>query len=64
MQQLRGLLLDAAGGLERRFDQAALKRGLRVAVRDALGRDDELRHLEPAAAAHVIGHQLDADALP
>ena len=63
LQQLRGALLHAAGLLERRLDQAALERDLGVAVRDALGRNDELRHLEAAAAAHVIRHEVDVDAL-
>src|SRR5262245_4751697 len=62
MQELGGALLDAAGGLERRFDELLLEIGDDVLERDALRRNDELRHLEVGRLAHVIRDQLDADA--
>ena len=61
MQQLGGALLHAAGGLERRLDQPLLEVGDHFAERDAFGRDDELRHLEPLAAADVIGNEIGVD---
>ena len=62
VQQLRGALLHAAGRFERRLDQPLLEVGDHLAVRDPLGRHDELRHLEALAAADVIGHEVGVDA--
>ena len=61
VQQLRGALLHAAGGLERRLDQPLLEVGDHVLERDALGRHDELRHLEALAAADVVRDQVGVD---
>ena len=52
----------AAGGVRRGLDELLLEIGDHVLERDALGRNDELRHLEVGRLAHVIGHQIDADA--
>ena len=64
MQQFGRPLLHAARRLERRLDQALLEVGDHVLERDALGRHDELRHVEARRPPHVIGNQLDADARP
>jgi hypothetical protein len=61
VQQLGGALLDAAGGIERGFNQALLEIHDDVPERDALGRHDELRHLEFRRLADVIRDELDAD---
>src|SRR6185503_11920084 len=49
VEQLGRALLYAACRFERRLNQALLEVGNDLLQRDALGRDDELRHLETLA---------------
>src|SRR5690554_3414640 len=62
VQQLRGALLDAARGLERRLDQALLEVAGDFLERDALRREDERRKLEPPRRADVVQDEVDPDA--